>query len=159
MILIAYFFCTVWREWQDLLDIEQFFWSQYLTVLFSAIVNLLRWGAATKGQVKLTYFMEYEYSWPLVEEALLFWMLHFLFKKTLSEKLIKTKEMTINLNHTLPKISCSKDPFGSSADHNLTNRRYSDYIIKWSKDLTGFFKAHGPWSKVIIFFSQMFESR
>ena len=107
--------------------------------------------------IKKMYFMDY--SWPLVEEALLFWMLHFLLKQPFQKKLIKTKKMTINPNHTLPKISCSKDPFGSSVDHNFAERRYADYIIKWSKDLTGFFKAHGPWSKVIMFFSQMFESR
>jgi hypothetical protein len=46
-------------------------------------------------------------------------------KKTLSEEIKKTKEMTIIPNHTctLPKISCWKDPFGSSVDHNFAKRR------------------------------------
>ena len=42
--------------------------------------------------------------------------------------------MTINPNHTRPKMLCWKDPFGSSVDHSC-NWRYPDNIIKWSKDL------------------------
>jgi hypothetical protein len=46
-------------------------------------------------------------------------------KKLFQKKLIKTMEMTINPNHTpkRPKISCWKDPFGSSVDQNFANRR------------------------------------
>jgi hypothetical protein len=65
-----------------------------------------------------------------------------------SEKINKTKEITINPNCTRPKLSCWKDTFLISVDHSFANRRETDNIIKLANDqlivyLTVMFKAHG----------------